>query len=206
MPQSVHYREDAAIARGRDCLARHRDLHVFARDHGSLSLIRDHLGLTGARLAIDSAFFLGPIVRELAARCPPPAEREIRLLRSDAEQGPVAAAVRVTGVAMDWCNPDTSSKPTDDAVLDPARAGIDGLSAFDSAFDRRSWRRLCGAVQMLSRAEYLVTDRLHAHILASMLGIPHTLYDNSYGKNAGFYRCWTAGSALASFMDARSPP
>ena len=32
----------------------------------------------------------------------------------------------------------------------------------------------------------IVTDRLHGHILAVMMGKGHTLYDNSYGKNASF--------------------
>jgi pyruvyl transferase EpsO len=32
---------------------------------------------------------------------------------------------------------------------------------------------------------------LHGHILATLLGIPHVILDNSYGKLSSFYRQWT---------------
>jgi pyruvyl transferase EpsO len=36
----------------------------------------------------------------------------------------------------------------------------------------------------------VITDRLHGHILCTLLGIPHCVIDNSYGKIGGFADAW----------------
>jgi pyruvyl transferase EpsO len=41
----------------------------------------------------------------------------------------------------------------------------------------------------------VITDRLHAHILSLLLGIPHAVLDNSYGKVGRFLAAWTGGAA-----------
>jgi pyruvyl transferase EpsO len=41
----------------------------------------------------------------------------------------------------------------------------------------------------------VVTDRLHAHILCLLLGIPHAVLDNSYGKLTRFLDAWTGDIA-----------
>lgn len=46
-------------------------------------------------------------------------------------------------------------------------------------------RVLLGFAQ-LDRAEVVVTDRLHGHIMSTLLGKPHVVIDNSYGKIARF--------------------
>ena len=38
-----------------------------------------------------------------------------------------------------------------------------------------------------------MTDRLHGHIIADLLGIPHVVLDNEYGK-------------IAAYLDARAGP
>jgi pyruvyl transferase EpsO len=42
----------------------------------------------------------------------------------------------------------------------------------------------------------VVTDRLHTHILCLLLGIPHAVLDNNYGKVGRFISCWTSDSIL----------
>jgi pyruvyl transferase EpsO len=42
----------------------------------------------------------------------------------------------------------------------------------------------------------VVTDRLHAHLLSLLLGIPHAVLDNSYGKLSRFLDAWTGGAGL----------
>ena len=38
----------------------------------------------------------------------------------------------------------------------------------------------------------MITDRLHGHILCVLLGIPHVILDNRYGKLSTYHRTWTA--------------
>jgi pyruvyl transferase EpsO len=45
--------------------------------------------------------------------------------------------------------------------------------------------------RQISRGRALVTDRLHAHILACLMGLEHIVLDNSYGKISSFRDTWT---------------
>ena len=53
------------------------------------------------------------------------------------------------------------------------------------------------AVGILGSGVAIVTNRLHAHILAEMLGIPHVAVDTTNGKISAFHRTWFTGSPLA---------
>ena len=53
-------------------------------------------------------------------------------------------------------------------------------------------QRLRRGLEMLASAEVVITDRIHGHILCLLLGIPHVLLDNNYGKLSSFYQTWTA--------------
>ena len=46
-----------------------------------------------------------------------------------------------------------------------------------------------------------MSDRLHAHILCLLMGIPHVLLDNTYGKVRSFHETWTQASVLTVFED-----
>jgi pyruvyl transferase EpsO len=47
----------------------------------------------------------------------------------------------------------------------------------------------------------LVTDRLHAHLLATMLGIPSVLRPNSYDKNKSFHETWLSDIPRSRFVE-----
>ena len=58
--------------------------------------------------------------------------------------------------------------------------------------------RIRRAVQLLSSGRRVVTDRLHGHILTTVVGIPHDVLDKSYGKLGGFASTWgTTGAGAA---------
>jgi pyruvyl transferase EpsO len=64
-------------------------------------------------------------------------------------------------------------------------------------------QRLARGLTLLSEGQVLVTDRLHGHILALRLGIPHVVLDNSYDKLHHFISAWTHTSPLVQL--AHSP-
>ncbi|XP_067682317.1 uncharacterized protein [Haliotis asinina] len=47
----------------------------------------------------------------------------------------------------------------------------------------------------LQRGRVVITDRLHGHILSTLLDIPHVLIDNSYRKLSSYHNTWTRGLA-----------
>jgi exopolysaccharide biosynthesis predicted pyruvyltransferase EpsI len=57
-------------------------------------------------------------------------------------------------------------------------------------------------IELLSSAAVVVTDRLHAHVLSLLLGIPHVVTDNVSGKIRSFYETWTSESELVTWADS----
>ena len=62
--------------------------------------------------------------------------------------------------------------------------------------------RLNRGIQQLQSGERVITDRLHAHILSILLGIPHVVMDNNYGKIGGFIKAWTHQCKNMSLADS----
>ena len=59
-------------------------------------------------------------------------------------------------------------------------------------------------LRALSRGRVAVSDRLHGHILCELLGIPHVMFPDRYGKVRAFHESWTAASELATWADGPS--
>jgi exopolysaccharide biosynthesis predicted pyruvyltransferase EpsI len=52
--------------------------------------------------------------------------------------------------------------------------------------------RLDRGLRPLSSVRAVINDRLHAHILCLLLGLPQIALDNNYGKVTGFIEAWTS--------------
>jgi pyruvyl transferase EpsO len=189
MPQSIHYGDRAAINRTAKIIAQHGAFTLLVRDERSLELARERFDCTVA-LCPDMAFCMGPLSR------PTPAARPVlMLLRSDKEKVDTSF--------------DPSSIPSAWRVAD----WLDDAPGMHSVVKRMTWAQALGTFRprelakapreirylenlakarlqrglaMLSEARFVITDRLHVHILCTLLGIPHVALDNSYGKIAGF--------------------
>jgi exopolysaccharide biosynthesis predicted pyruvyltransferase EpsI len=60
------------------------------------------------------------------------------------------------------------------------------------------------ALRVVDSADVVVSDRLHAHVLCTMLGIPHVMLDTRYGKVRAFVETWTYGNNLVELADSAS--
>lgn len=179
LPQSIHFRAKAPRDRFAALVSRHPGFHLCVRDQASLDLARRYFDCPST-LAPDSAFGLGPVARPIDADC-----RSLMLLRSDTERAARDDSVLrelPDAVALDW--------------LDEA-----AVTAIDPT--ARARERVERGLKLLSRGEQIITDRLHGHILALLLGIPQVVLDNDYGKVGAYIAAWTSGSLLV--RQARSP-
>ena len=79
-----------------------------------------------------------------------------------------------------------------------ARTGIRKLP-----FDMQSEVYLSRALHILSLGHIVITDRLLAHVLCLLLGIPHVLINDETGKNWHFHETWTREASLCRL--ARTP-
>lgn len=162
LPQSIHFRDPANAARFATCVAAHPDYTLYVRDRRSRDLARDRLACE-ATLAPDSALALD-LTRSTA-----PDRAVLMLLRGDDERRDHGGAPPPGAVVVDWL--------ADDANLPTTR-------------EEQAVARVARGVALLSRGAAIVTDRLHGHILATLLGIPHVVLDNDYGKLAAYLDAW----------------
>lgn len=58
--------------------------------------------------------------------------------------------------------------------------------------NQRAWAKAIAGFELLGSARFVITDRLHGHILATLIGVPHILMDSKLGKNLNFHKTWTS--------------
>lgn len=208
LPQSIHYDDPVVVGRTRDAIARHPRFLLLVRDHPSLDLAREHFACE-TRLCPDMAFALG-----MQRRPVEPDADVLMLLRTDGErrsdQG--TAEVPQNWLKADWLEdePDLSAKVLADtrrnAVLSFNPAKLGRMARRRAYLNNLASRRLDRGLRLLSRARYVITDRLHVHILCTLLEIPHCFLDNRYGKIArlsqAFSTRWSGASQAATLSEA----
>lgn len=175
LPQSIHYRDPGNAASFVALASGHPDFHLYARDARSLRWGERHLTCP-AMLAPDSAFALGPQTR------PPATCAALMLLRGDDERVALDLATLAMvpdAIRCDWL---------EDGALPIPGPGEPRAAALE----RRARARVDRGLALLGQGRRMVTDRLHAHILALLLDIRHAVLDNEYGKIAAYVETWTA--------------
>jgi exopolysaccharide biosynthesis predicted pyruvyltransferase EpsI len=146
------------------------------------------------------AFFLGPLASPNKPSVP-----LLLLLRDDRERMASGSCELPAGTMTgDW-------RAEDDARLRQVsrrRAVMRlvrecGLGAMNG-FRRRELRyrmlaeaRLAYGLRLLASGRFVITDRLHGHILCMLLGTPHIVLDTQQGKLSGLVETWTKESDLA---------
>ncbi len=205
LPQSLHFEDDASVARARAALSQHPDFLLLTRDRESHVLGEQGLGLR-TELCPDSALLLqGVLVRRA------PVVDVLVLARTDKEaKGDGLRGFRLDGHSCevdDWLiEPKSMTRRTARLAKMLSQGPLASLSVFQSIqterFQALADMRIERGVRQLSRGRIVVTDRLHAHILCLMLGIPHVVVDNSYGKLTRFISCWTASSPLVTVVNS----
>ena len=192
LPESVCFLRSESLARCRDVFNAHPRVTLLARDERSLAIFRGEFSAP-SMLAPDLAFMLGALTRTIAA------VRDILWLKRQDDEDRWRGQVDVDTV--DWMHePQTrlirlSRELRQAADRSPARRLLDRRIQ-PILYPYLARQRLARGVALLSSAKVVVTDRLHAHLLALLLGIPHVVLDNSYGKLHNFIAAWTHESPL----------
>lgn len=206
LPQSVHFARPERMAPAMRAVARHPRCTLLVRDRTSYEIASERFDCD-VRLCPDMAFFLGPLDREGAA-----VVDVLYLLRTDRERAGAMRAGRpeYTSRVADWLTEDRLATALR-RLVGAARAlrGRPGHGALRRAwYDAAARARTGRGRRLLSAGRVVVTDRLHAHIMCLLLGIPHAVLDNSYGKIHAFLAAWTGDAPdvhrAASMEDAEA--
>ena len=186
LPQSVNFRRRAAAERARSVLNAHRDFTLLVRDRHSID-VASCLFERQPLLTPDAAFVLGPLARPESAVVP------IRwLARTDFEAG--AGDASASGIdRFDWVLPPDDVDP---ASVEEWWRRADGDLAL-TQWDRQALAHLYRGVREISLGRVLITDRLHGHVLSTLIGVPHVLLNDAFSKVHDCYAAWTARAGLA---------
>lgn len=207
LPQTIYFRDPSSSTEFLDRCRAHRDLTIMVRDRLSIDRL-EALGLE-ATLVPDLAFGLGPLGR-------PPASGDLAwILREDVERSFEPGSLDRS--AQDWPSGADQRAGETGSILGWDLALVRGLNRAREHAPQRLRRPIHGLAQsrygaiarrrvelaraLVAAGEVLITDRLHAHILACLMGIPNVVLDNSYGKNRGLFDAWTNRYATARFAD-----
>jgi pyruvyl transferase EpsO len=185
-PQSVHFTTESDRDEFATRMARRPGLRLAVRDTASRAAVGDVV--EDVVLAPDSVHMLGHLE---AAR---PTRDVVRLLRRDDES---ALPPRTSAAAIDW-----PAITFADRVVRRLRRTL-----FEGAVTRKMNRstdrwfadaaaRLATGVALLSPGETVITDRLHAMLIALQMGRRVIAIDNANGKLTSYTRTWLSDLAL----------
>jgi pyruvyl transferase EpsO len=202
-PQTMRFDDPAALAQAQAVFDAHDDLHLLLRDARSLAAAQEAFAATSV-LSPDMAFALRALPRQTPAHTP-----VVWLAREDDEREgerllPDDPSVRV----CDWLDDvQAPMRPVERrlrrgavrvgrAVVRRPPAAPVLVAAQVRACDLLATERVAYGRRLLEQGEVLVTDRLHGHIIATLMDLPHVLVDTGYGKLRTFHEAWTKDSPL----------
>jgi pyruvyl transferase EpsO len=194
LPQTLHFEREENLAAARQLFDAHPNLTLLVRDRLSFDLVRSEFRAKSG-LCPDMAFYIGQLDRVVQ-----PDVDILWLRREDRETAGASGPVPSDVLACDWLDDRVPMLRRARNVLRPLAAREPGRRfvlalALAVAYDQQARQRLRAGCNLLSRGRVVITDRLHAHILCLLLGIPHVLLDNSYGKVRRVHETWTAGAS-----------
>jgi exopolysaccharide biosynthesis predicted pyruvyltransferase EpsI len=190
LPQTIKFNDETSIARCADLIKAHKHFHLMVRDQQSLAFAQQHFECP-TELVPDSAFALGAKKRPFQ-----PVNDLFILLRTDVERATCdySSFALVSGISGDWLD-----EPSNYYSYTKAKSALKAIIKGAWNKDRRrvifyqqlATGRVERGLRLLSSGNRVITDRLHGHILSTLLDIPHIAMDNNYGKVSGYINAWS---------------
>lgn len=195
LPQTIHFSSPEALAESAAIFSSHSDIHLCVRDERSYALAQQFTNQ--AYLVPDMAHHLYPLKGNQV-----PLKKLLLLSRTDGEKSAKQVVKMQFDTITDW--PELVGKREKNfrlfylgmRIFFRAGLGVLGSKIFSKLWPKYANTLINDAIKLFSKHESIVTDRLHGHILACLMSKPHTVLDNSYGKNSGYCRVWTARSDI----------
>ncbi len=190
LPQSIHFQSQRRQERTARAIQAHGDVVLMVRDEASRDLAERHFDCR-VELVPDMAFALGPLAWPRKPELP-----RLGLLRNDRERLHDVAHADATLPRADWVDGDVCGQTVRRRALlrllpELGLAARDPMARREHLYGHLAAARVARGLHLLTGAETVVSDRLHGHVLCTLLGQRHTLLDNNYGKISRFVETWT---------------
>ena len=194
LPQSIHYSDTRKISQTAQVIREHGNFVLLVRDDASYEIAKNNFRCEVKR-SPDMAFHLGPL------KVPQQPEHELLLLlRNDREkrreEPDNALSLPLGTVVTDWLDDKKAMKAgakAATAIKALLRNETGRMSVRRNYYEILAMNRLQRGVRLLSSGGFIITDRLHVHIISILLDIQHVVLDNNYGKVSRFIDLWTNG-------------
>ena len=204
-PQSIFFQHQDNIADTARWIEKLRHFTLCVRDAKSYAFAQQHFRCR-ILLTPDMAFAMKPIARTAASSAD-----FFCLLRADkeavADHQAILQVLADGGYSVesrDWLDGDTRDLVTrlDRRLRQTVAKRPRMMSPFRSQLmslrRKNAELRVASGIALLSRGTFVVTDRLHAHILASLLGISNVAFDSLDGKISALAATWASPSAAVT--------
>lgn len=169
-PQTIYFEHSENLNRAVSVFSDHPDLTICTRDHRSYETAKTNFTQNTILLLPDMASYknLG-IVR----RAPEIIESVLFMKRRDKELEKTYSLPYIKNLeTQDW--------PTFE----------EDYFNYLPAKHKQSQFYLNEGIMFMTNYDLVISTRLHGAILATLLGIPTIVVDNSYGKNRTYYESW----------------
>jgi exopolysaccharide biosynthesis predicted pyruvyltransferase EpsI len=194
LPQSLQFNDQSSIRRAAQVIAGHKKFILLARDQATYDFATKWFECV-VRLCPDMAFCLGRLARSTS-----PSHSLAVLLRTDKEAASVneagALEMPADAIVEDWLSePAGTHRYARITSLLRMLASLDSRNMSPMArrinyYDHLVKIRIHRGVSLISRGSQIISDRLHAHILGTLLDVPQVMLDNNYGKIGRFIDTW----------------
>ncbi|MBA3698675.1 MAG: polysaccharide pyruvyl transferase family protein [Planctomycetes bacterium] len=214
-PQTFHYQDPLRIEKDRRIYEDHPDLHLVWRDHTSLGRARRAFPGAHHLVAPDMAFWMDVPVSPVEPRCSDAPVRILYHAHRDTTPDRLYDLSQIaslgTAVHMDWREvigglDIHKSFFLRASAMRKLLAGADsriGTSWLPAVIRRdtaihlaRSRNWLAKAIACYGHYDVLLTNRLHGHVLATLLRKPHVIVDTFYGKLDWYHESWTRNDPI----------
>jgi len=198
LPQSIWFRATESRDEMAALLTRQRDATLFLRDTRSLAFARTHFP-SPSMLCPDAAVALD--LAGVPRRCDVPV---VALWRRDIELDLPLPPLPQGSIEADWHDdledlpPWTwrtrgfraavGQRPPPDLPCPPVRLAAWRL--MPSLWDSLARERVLRGCHLLARGRVVITNRLHAHLLCTLMDIPHVVCDTVNGKLSAYLETW----------------
>ncbi len=192
LPQSIHHKSKERVDQSARAIGRHKNFVLLVRDEESREFAHKHFDCQ-VRLCPDMAFCIGAL-QPAASEFP-----VLAMLRADLEKAGDADLSAYPDIPVeDW-----TTESARRVRVSKAFGAASALVALKPAemrlrkLDAAAHNRFQRGIRQIARGRAIVTDRLHVHICSLLIGRPHAVLDNSYGKVRRFMAAFSGGTDLS---------
>lgn len=192
-PNSVQFESTENLLKSAELFNNHPSIVLCARDLTSYELLKEHFNKCNILLVCDMAFCSKYSKTQFATK-----ELGIIVRRDFELKNEKIFNKSFAYDEIDWPTFDANWKEKFHLYFYSVNRILSEFiykkrkknSVFGMVVLRDEKRYIQLGVNLLSKYKFIISTRLHGHILSLLLGIPSIIVDNSYGKNKRFYDTW----------------